>query len=136
MTKNLKELSLFFAITNAAFAIADAFRDKNGQDPLPQDMRDLHRKALKELQKDEPNLLRIDALIAGMDAKAEPSNYNIAIREDGKLFRIPKDLDYCDKISKDRFSIQYGDRKCALRQKYFDMHGRLREQYWALDRIL
>ena len=55
MKKTIKQLRLFFSITNAVFAIADAIRDKNEQDPIPQDMRNLHRKALEELQKDEPN---------------------------------------------------------------------------------
>ena len=65
-----------------------------------------------------------------------PSNYNIAIRKDGKLFRIPKHLDYGEKIPKDKYCIQYGDRKCAFRNKYFNVHGMLRVQYWALERIL
>ena len=65
-----------------------------------------------------------------------PSNYNIAIRKDGKLFRIPKYMEYCDKLPKDQYCIQYGDKKCAFRTKYFDVFGRLREQYWGLERIL
>ena len=62
-------------------------------------------------------------------------NYNIAIRRDGKLFRLSKDLDYGDKVSRDEYSIQYGDRKCAFRYKYFDAVGNLRKRYWVLPRI-
>lgn len=65
-----------------------------------------------------------------------PSNYNIAIREDGKEFRIPKDLDYGDKLPENKFCIQYSDKPCAYRNKYFDANGILREKYWALERIV
>jgi len=67
---------------------------------------------------------------------SHPSNYNIAIREDGKEFRIPKYLDYGEKIPEDKFCIQYSDKPCAFRNKYFDVNGHLRAQYWCLKRIL
>jgi len=78
----------------------------------------------------------LEPVILNKRKMTHPSNYNIAIREDGKLFRIPKDLDYGNKIPEDKYCIQYGDRKCAFRMKFFTIHGKLREQYWALERIL
>lgn len=65
-----------------------------------------------------------------------PSNYNIAIRKDGKLFRIAKHLDYSDLIPEDQFCIQYGEKPCAFRRKYFDVHGQLKRKYWLLQRIM
>lgn len=65
----------------------------------------------------------------------EPSNYNIAIRKDGELFRIPKHLDYSDEIPKKNYNIVYWNGKCALKNKYFNVHGELRERYWCLRRI-
>lgn len=65
-----------------------------------------------------------------------PSNYNIAIRNDDKLFRIPKGMDYCEKLPENEYCIQYGDRKCQFKTKYFDVFGRLRPKYWGLPRII
>lgn len=64
-----------------------------------------------------------------------PKNHNIAIRKDGELFRISKTMDYCPKLPEDEYCIQYGDRPCAFRFQYFDVHGNLRPEYWSLPII-
>ena len=64
-----------------------------------------------------------------------PSDYNIAIRKDGKLFRIAKYIDY-DQLSIDEFCIISPDKKCNDVPKYFDVFGKIREQYWILNRII
>ena len=65
----------------------------------------------------------------------QQKNYNVVIRKDGKVFKIPKELDYGNKIPEDEYCIQYGDRPCAFRSEYFDIHGGLRKEYWDLEKL-
>lgn len=66
----------------------------------------------------------------------DPSCYAIAIRKDGEVFRVPLDAEYGEKYPVDEFSIQSPKKPCAYRNKYFDVNGRLRPQFWALRRLL
>ena len=59
------------------------------------------------------------------------SNYNIAMKNTGELFRIDKNIDYNDNISINEFVII----KRNNFTKYFDHNGFLLPQYWALPRI-
>ena len=55
-----------------------------------------------------------------------PRDYIIAIRYDGKIFRVNKGTQ-----EPKLFAFQYGDRPCAFRSCYFDFQGHLRPQYWS-----
>ena len=69
-------------------------------------------------------------------ALEHPSNYNIAIREDGKEFRVGKHIiDYCERLPKDHYVLIKPDDKHPFGSKYFNWSGMLKEKYWALERI-
>lgn len=66
-----------------------------------------------------------------------PSKYNLAIRDDGKMFRVDKRiLDYCDELPENKFVLLKSDGKVFQYFKYFTIQGDLREKYWGLPRIL
>jgi len=60
-----------------------------------------------------------------------PSRYNIAIREDGELFRVPKHMGYGPDLPRNRFALIKKNRVT----RYFDAKGLLLPKYWALPRI-
>ena len=62
-----------------------------------------------------------------MNTKIHPKNYAIAIRFDGKIFRVAKDTQEVE-----LYSLQYGDRPCAFRTEYFSFQGYLKKKYWNL----
>lgn len=64
-----------------------------------------------------------------------PSNYAIAIRKDGKIFRVPLTAEYGAKYPDDNFSLQLPSKPCAFRDKFFDVNGRLRSEFWNLPII-
>lgn len=65
-----------------------------------------------------------------------PSKYAIAIRKDGKFFRVPLDAEYGEKYHVDEYALQFSNKPCAFRNKFFDVNGSLRPEFWALERLL
>lgn len=72
METKLQQLRAFFKISNAAFEFSHTVRNAFGMKPLPaSSMHQLHRIALIELEKEEPNLQYVDMLLAQMEQLAE-----------------------------------------------------------------
>ena len=56
-----------------------------------------------------------------------PRDYIIAIRRDGKIFRVDKDTQETD-----MYTLQYGSQPCAFRSEYFSHFGYLKKEFWNL----
>jgi hypothetical protein len=71
MDKVIKRLRVFFRISNAAFDFMDATAEAiTARSPVPSKMRELHRLALIEIEKENPDLKAIDNLLAQMEHTA------------------------------------------------------------------
>lgn len=68
--KNIEALRLFFRVSNAAFAFADTVKAMIGQNTEPDAMQVMHKRALEELEKDNPDLELIDSILSAMEAQA------------------------------------------------------------------
>jgi DeoR/GlpR family transcriptional regulator of sugar metabolism len=71
MDINIKKLKTFFTISNAAFEFTDTVQLTIGGHIHPNKMRLLHKMALEELEKFNPDLSIIDELLAEMESLAE-----------------------------------------------------------------
>ena len=73
----------------------------------------------------------ITDVLSGRQPIIDVGDYDIAVRKDGKEFRIYRG--YGNKLSKcEYYIVQPGD---PLSREYFDSDGRLLPMYWILDRI-
>ena len=66
-----KSLKQFFTVTNAAFTMMHSVSAAFGHIPHPTAMEMLHRMALTELEKEEPNAALLDGLLFQMEQLAE-----------------------------------------------------------------
>lgn len=72
MTINqIQTLKRFFKISNAAFEFKNTLLAALGHHPHPTAMEHLHRMALLELEKEEPNAAFLDGLLFQMEQIAE-----------------------------------------------------------------
>lgn len=65
--EKLKNLKMFFIISNASFDLMDAISIETKGYVSFSKMKSLHRIALEELSKDEPNIEKIDRLLFEME---------------------------------------------------------------------
>jgi hypothetical protein len=65
-----------------------------------------------------------------------PSNYSVAIRKDGKLFRVPRNAEYGDKYPVDEYALQHPNQPTTIKNHFFDENGNLCEEFWSLERLL
>jgi hypothetical protein len=69
---HIESLRRFFRVSNIAFDFQRSILTAIGQyPPLPTYMETLHRQALIEIEKDNPNMEFIDSLLAQMELTAE-----------------------------------------------------------------
>jgi len=71
MDKTIKKLRVFFRISNAAFICMDSIVLAFDGKPVETKMKQLHKIALYEIEKENPDLSIIDALLIEMGKTAE-----------------------------------------------------------------
>lgn len=69
--KQIKQLRTFFRITNAAFDFTNVISQQVSKAIYPSKMQQLHKLALLEVEKENPNPSTIDALLKQMEDLAE-----------------------------------------------------------------
>lgn len=69
--KSISHLRMFFRVSNAAFIFANQIRVACDLKPIEDKMQQLHKLALEEIEKDNPDLLAIDMLLNEMEMLAE-----------------------------------------------------------------
>lgn len=69
--QQIQTLKRFFKISNAAFEFKNTMLAALGHVPHPTAMEQLHRMALQELERDEPNTAFLDGLLFQMEQLAE-----------------------------------------------------------------
>ena len=72
----VKKLITFFTVSNAAFDFIDKITILATGESKPDQMRDLHRQALTELEKENPDFTLIDRLLEQMENEAELNQLN------------------------------------------------------------
>ena len=70
-TEHIETLRKFFRVSNAAFDFAELVSSNFGAGYIPHPMHDLHRSALIEIEKDNPDMTIIELLLAKMELAAE-----------------------------------------------------------------
>jgi hypothetical protein len=71
MDKKISKLLTFFRVSNAAFDFTNAIQSAFNGIITPNKMQQLHKLALEEIEKDNPDLSKIDNLLAEMERLAE-----------------------------------------------------------------
>ena len=74
MDKRIEQLLTFFKITNAAFDFMNSFQLAINKPVEPNKMHQLHKLALMEIEKESPDLLFMEVLLAEMESLAEINN--------------------------------------------------------------
>jgi len=70
MDKKISQLRTFFRVSNAAFDFANAIQLAFNKINIPNKMQKLHKLALEEIEKENPDLSKIDKLLAEMEKLA------------------------------------------------------------------
>lgn len=71
MEKKILQLRTFFRVSNAAFDFTNAIQSAFNGIITPNKMQQLHKLALEEIEKENPDLLKIDNLLVEMEKLAE-----------------------------------------------------------------
>lgn len=71
MDKKIDVLRTFFRVSNAAFNFTNAVVIATGGAVTPCEMQLLHKLALEEIEKEQPDMAVIDSLLAKMEQSAE-----------------------------------------------------------------
>ena len=71
MDKKISQLRTFFRVSNAAFDFTSAIQSAFNGIVSPNKMHQLHKLALEEIEKESPDLSKIDNLVAEMENLAE-----------------------------------------------------------------
>ena len=71
MDNKIKTLRTFFRVSNAAFEFQNSIQLAIGGHVTPNKMQQLHKIALVEIEKENPDLSLIDNLLAEMETTAE-----------------------------------------------------------------
>lgn len=69
--KIIKSLRIFFAVSDAAFTCVEAISKAAGIEVKYSHMHELHKKAKEEIEKENPDLEKIDYLLKAMELEAE-----------------------------------------------------------------
>ena len=70
MDKTIKQLRLFFRISNASFDVVDAINVHLKNKPKESEMKQLHKIALEEIEKEDPDMKKIYKLLTRMETIA------------------------------------------------------------------
>ena len=76
MDNKIKTLQTFFRISNAVFEFQNSIQLVIGGHITPNKMQQLHKIALVEIEKENPDLSLIDNLLAEMEITAEANKTN------------------------------------------------------------
>lgn len=71
MNKKISQLRTFFRVSNAAFDFTNAIQSAFNGSVTPTKMQQLHKLALEEIEKENPDLSKIHNLLAEMEGLAE-----------------------------------------------------------------
>jgi hypothetical protein len=71
MDKKISQLRTFFRVSNAAFDFTNAIQSAFNGIVTPTKMQQLHKIALEEIEKENPDLSKIDNYLAEMERLAE-----------------------------------------------------------------
>ena len=71
MNKKISQLRTFFRVSNAAFDFANAIQSSVNGIIAPNKMQQLHKLALMEIEKENPDFSKIDNLLSEMQSLAE-----------------------------------------------------------------
>lgn len=71
MDKNISQLRTFFRVSNATFDFMNAIKSAFNKVVTTTKMQSLHKLALDEIEKENPDLSKIDNLLAEMENLAE-----------------------------------------------------------------
>lgn len=74
MDKKIKQLRIFFRVSNIAFETVMAMGRAFGGNPVISPMHKLHQLALEEIEKEIPDLEKIDFLLSEMEKETENKN--------------------------------------------------------------
>lgn len=74
MEKKIHQLRTFFRVTNAAFNFGMEMRAALGGKPVVSTMHHLHKMALEEIERENPDLLIINKYLEQMTLMAEVTN--------------------------------------------------------------
>ena len=74
MDKKILQLRTFFRVSNAVFECANSIQSICNVIALPNKMQQLHKIALDEIEKENPDLSKIDNLLAEMESLAEENS--------------------------------------------------------------
>jgi len=74
MDETIKLLRIYFRASNAAYRFADAIRSLNEKVIFPNKMQSLHKIALIEIEKENPDMNVIDALLLQMKELAKKNS--------------------------------------------------------------
>lgn len=74
MDKEISQLRTFFRVSNAAFEFQNSIQLSFSGHIVPNKMHQLHKLALVEIEKENPDLSKIDGLLAEMEGLAELNN--------------------------------------------------------------
>lgn len=77
MENKISILRKVLKTTNAAFAFTDAVNEAFGNGVKPCRMKELHKLALLEIEKDSPNMGRMDELFAEMEIVADENSMSL-----------------------------------------------------------
>lgn len=72
--KKIESLRTFFRVSNLALDFVDSFVKITGGNVIDNKMKQLHKKGLEEIEKENPDLLVIDNLLLEMQLLAEENN--------------------------------------------------------------
>jgi hypothetical protein len=72
----LKAFRIFFAVSDAAFICVENVMKALGQNPTPSHMHILHSLAKNEIDKENPDMEKIDYLLKAMELEAEKNKNN------------------------------------------------------------
>jgi hypothetical protein len=76
MDKKISHLRTFFRVSNAAFDFTNAIQSAVNGIVTPNKMQQLHKLALEEIEKENPDLSKIDNLLAEMESLAELNSHH------------------------------------------------------------
>jgi hypothetical protein len=71
MNKKISQLRTFFRVSNATFDFANAIQSSVNGIIAPNKMQQLHKLALMEIEKENPDFSKIDNLLSEMQSLAE-----------------------------------------------------------------
>ena len=76
MEKRIKHLRIFFRTSTAAFNFINSLNEAFGRTVTQNEMQELHKLALEEIEKETPDLSKIDKLLLEIETIAENTTPN------------------------------------------------------------